>query len=46
MGNKDLTDCIPWYPSPGLKCVDIPKDGKTKRMERRKQELKRRKGRL
>lgn len=46
MGNKDLTDCILWYPSPGLKCVDIPKDGKIKRMERRKQELKRRKGRL
>lgn len=44
MGNKDLTDCIPWYPSPGLKCVDIPKDGKTKRRERRQQELKRRKG--
>ena len=29
-----------------LKCVDIPKDGKTKRRERRKQQLKRRKGRL
>ena len=32
--------------SPKLKCVDIPKDGKTKRRERRKQQLKRRKGRL
>lgn len=30
--------------SPRLKCVDIPKDGKTKRRERRQQELKRRKG--
>ena len=29
-----------------LKCVDIPKDGKTKRRERRKQQLKRRNGRL
>ena len=29
-----------------LKCVDTPKDGKTKRRERRKQQLKRRKGRL
>lgn len=29
-----------------LKRVDIPKDGKTKRRERRQQELKRRKGRL
>lgn len=29
--------------SPGLKCVDTPKDGRTKRRERRKQ-LKRRKG--
>ena len=32
--------------SPKLKCVDTPKDGKTKRRERRKQQLKRRKGRL
>ena len=31
--------------SPGLKCVDTPKDGRTKRRERRKQ-LKRRKGKL
>ena len=29
-----------------LKGVDTPKDGKTKRRERRKQQLKRRKGRL
>lgn len=29
-----------------LKCVDTPKDGKTKRRDRRKQQLKRRKGRL
>ena len=29
-----------------LKCVDTHKDGKTKRRERRKQQLKRRKGRL
>ena len=29
-----------------LKCVDTPKDGKNKRRERRKQQLKRRKGRL
>ena len=29
-----------------LKCVDTPKDGKTKRRERRKQQLKRRKDRL
>ena len=29
-----------------LKCVDAPKDGKTKRRERRKRQLKRRKGRL
>ena len=32
--------------SPKLKCVDTSKDGKTKRRERRKQQLKRRKGRL
>lgn len=30
MGNEDLTDCIPWYFLPRLKCVDIPKDGKAK----------------
>lgn len=32
--------------SPILKCVDIPKDGKTNRRERRKQERKKRKGKL
>lgn len=32
--------------SPRLKCVDIPKDGKAKRRERRKLLIKRRKGRL
>lgn len=31
---------------PRLKCVDTPKDGKTKRRERRKQQFKRRKNRL
>ena len=31
---------------PRLKCVDTPKYGKTKRRERRKQQLKRRKNRL
>ena len=46
MENKDLIDCIPYYSFPRLKCVDIPKNGKEKRRERRKQELKRRKGRL
>ena len=46
MGNEDLTNCIPYYLLPKLQCVDIPKDGKTKRRERRKQQLKRRKGRL
>ena len=29
-----------------LKCVDAAKDGQTRRRERRKQQLKRRKGRL
>lgn len=43
---EDLTDCIPWYFLPRLKCVDIPKDGIVKRRERRQQERKRRKGRL
>ena len=46
MGNEDLIDCIPYYLLPKLKCVDIPKDGKAKRRERRKQQLKRRKNRL
>ena len=46
MGNEDLIDCIPYYLLPKLKCVDIPKDGMTKRRERRKQQLKIRKVRL
>ena len=32
--------------SPRLKCVDIPKDGKTNRRERRKQERKKRNRKL
>ena len=46
MGNEDLTNCIPYYLLPKLKCVDIPKDGKTKRRERRMLELRKRNGRL
>ena len=57
MGNEDLyksaLDDYLYYcianlnkESPKRKCVDTPKDGKTKRRERRKQQLKRRKGRL
>lgn len=46
MENEDLTDCILYYNFPLIKCVDIPKDGKEKRRDRRKQQLKRRKGRL
>ena len=46
MDNEDLTYYIPYYLLPKLKCVDAPKDGKTKRRERRKRQLKRRKGRL
>ena len=57
MGNEDLyknaLDDYLYYcianlnkESQKLKCVDTPKDGKTKRRERRKQQLKRRKGRL
>lgn len=46
MGNEDLIDYIPYYLLPKLKCVDIPKDGKTKRRERRKLLIKKRKGRL
>ena len=46
MDNEDLTNCIPYCLLPILKCVDTPKDGKTKRRDRRKQQLKRRKGRL
>ena len=54
MGNEDLyknaLDDYLYYcianlnkESQKLKCVDTPKDGKTKRRERRKQQLKRRK---
>ena len=46
MDNEDLIDYIPYYLLQKLKCVDAPKDGKTKRRESRKQQLKRRKGRL
>ena len=57
MGNEDLYNnalaeqlyyCIANInkESPRLKGVDSPKDGKTKRRERRKQQLKRRNGRL
>ena len=46
MGKEDLTDCVPYYLCPKAKCVDVPKDGKAKRRERRKQEIKKRKGRL
>ena len=35
-----------YYPCPKLKCVDIPSSGKEQRRERRKQELRKRKGRL
>lgn len=43
MVNEDLTNCIPYYILPKLKCADIPKDGKAKRRDRRKKQLKRRK---
>ena len=46
MDNEDLIDYIPYYLLQKLKCVDAPKDGNTKRREKRKQQLKRRKGRL
>ena len=57
MGNEDLyksaLDDYLYYcianlikESQKLKCVDTPKDGKTKRRDRRKQQLKRRKGRV
>lgn len=45
MGNEDLTDCIPWYYIPHSKCEDI-QDGKTQRRMRRKNQLRKRKGRL
>lgn len=45
---KDKSEVILDYypPHPALKSIDIPRSGKEKRRERRKQELKRRKGRL
>ena len=46
MENKDSIDCILYYNVPVVKCADIPKDGKSNRRERRKQELRKRKGRL
>lgn len=45
MGNEDLTYCIPWYNIPHFKCDDI-QDGKTQRRMRRKNQLRKRKGRL
>ena len=45
MGNEDLMDCIPWYCSPHFKCEDI-QDGKAQRRMRRKNQLRKRKGRL
>mgnify|MGYP006920139677 CR=1 FL=1 len=45
MGNEDLTNCIPWYCKPHFKCEDI-QDGKTQRRMRRKNQLRKRKGRL
>ena len=46
INNDDLLDCIPYYLIPKLKCVDTPKDGKTQRRMRRKNQLRKRKGRL
>ena len=37
---------LDYYPRPEFKCIDIPHRGKEKRRERRKQELRKRKGRL
>ena len=45
MSNEDLTDCIPWYCLPHFKCKDI-QDGKAQRTMRRKNQLRKRKGRL
>ena len=45
MGNEDLTNCIPWYCQPRFKCEDI-QDGKAQRRMRRKNQLRKRKGRL
>ena len=46
MENKDSIDYILYYNIPVVKCADIPKDGKANRRERRKQERRRKKGRL
>lgn len=45
MGNEDLMNCIPWYCPPHFKCEDI-QDGKAQRRIRRKNQLRKRKGRL
>lgn len=45
MENEDLTDCIHWYCQPHFKCEDI-QDGKMQRRMRRKNQLRKRKGRL
>lgn len=45
MGNEDLTDCIPWYNKTHFKREDM-QDGKTQRRMRRKNQLRKRKGRL
>ena len=45
MGNEDLTNYIPWYCIQHFKREDI-QDGKTQRRMRRKNQLRRRKGRL
>lgn len=45
MCNEDLTNCIPWYCQPHFKCEDI-QDGKAQRRMRRKNQLRKRKGRL
>ena len=46
MNNEDSIDYIPYYLLPKLKCVDTPKDGKMQRRMRRKNQLRKRKGRL
>lgn len=45
MGYEDLTNCIPWYYISHFKCEDI-QDGKAQRRMRRKNQLRKRKGRL
>lgn len=42
MGNEDLTNCIPWYCQPHIKCKVI-QDGKAQRRMRRKNQLKKKK---